>query len=342
MENEKTEKKQKETEIVSRALQKTFDNLDDKTTRLATRETLLAPRDRVVNINGQNLSASELRFHVAQTIENMGKGDTSEIGHAQDLQMMIAHSIENINCETSSSQEYFRWLDDTSDIIKNMNDGYVSEADLQERNDFLNMSHQREAELLVCLSLYANSNNPMAAEQARVIRYKLTKLREMRSAIETTTRDKADQDIPEEEYRRAIPYYKLYKGLARYPFGYEIPDEQKNNLGINHSQDEDINNDQYLFENILNTLLDDMKDEDRLNQMLPRSRLRESLGNRAMLSSSTAASQTPGQMTSDRFNELTGRKSTFNSDKLEELTGRKQTFSIKYASLEAQRGLRRA
>ena len=173
-------KKEKETEIIKRALLATYNNLNERALRQATRETIFAPSNRPVKIGGRKVLASDLRYEVANTIENLSSGKSVE--HAQDLQSMIAQSIENINSETSSSQEYFRWLDETTDILKNMNDGFVTDDDLAKRNEFLDFSHQREAELLVCLGLYQSSKNPEAQEKAKMIRYKLIKLREMRSA----------------------------------------------------------------------------------------------------------------------------------------------------------------
>lgn len=316
----KTQKKQ-ETQIVRNALKKTYKQLDERALEQTTRETMLAPKDRMIPVGGHNISASDLRQKVAQTIENLGSNPEQNLDQAFDLQMMVAHSLESINSETNSSQEYFRWLDDASDIIKNMNDGFVSQSDLDERNEFLEMSHQREAELLVCLSLYANSNSPRAAEQADLIRYKLKKLREMRSAIENTTRDKADVKVPVEEYQIAIPYYKLYKGLSKKPFGFDISSAQKSNLGINHDEDDDITDDRHLYDQMINAMLDDMRQDDYMTDSLTAFYTNEE---------EQKAMQAPD------FKAEQKEKIKYISDKLKELTGRRRTFSVNYALLEAR------
>ena len=309
-------KKEKETEIVKRALLSTYKDLNEKALRQATRETIFAPQDRRIKIGGRNVSASDLRYEVANTIENLGSDKSIE--HAQDLQSMIAQSIENINSETSSSQEYFRWLDETTDILKNMNDGFVTDEDLEKRNEFLDFSHQREAELLVCLGLYQSSKNPEAQEKAKQIRYKLTKLREMRSAIENRTRNQADVEISRTEYEAAIPYYKLYRGLAKLPFGYDIARQQKINLGINHDDDDDLDEDYNYYDNLLNVVLDQMEEED-LNYIAREYQLAHDMAREP-----------------DTFAGNSAPDAQEIADKLQELSGRKNTFRVKYDIVNAR------
>ena len=316
-------KKEKETEIIKRALLSTYKDLNEKAMRQATRETIFAPQDRQVKIGGRNISASDLRYEVANTIENLGSGKSVE--HAQDLQSMIAQSIENINSETSSSQEYFRWLDETTDILKNMNDGFVTEEDLEKRNEFLDFSHQREAELLVCLGLYQSSKNPEAHEKAKQIRYKLAKLREMRSAIENRTRNQADKEISRAEYEAAVPYYKLYRGLAKLPFGYDITRQQKINLNINHDDDDDLDEDFNYYDNLLNAILDQMEEED-INYIAQEYQLAHDLAREPEMHISHAIPDT--QTEQPRTQEI--------ADKLQELSGRKNTFRVKYNIVNAR------
>lgn len=317
--NNENLQKEKETEIVKRALRSTYNDLSEKALRQATRETIFAPQSRMVEIGGRRVSASDLRYQVASTIENLGSSKT--IDEAQDLQMMVAHSMENINSETSSSQEYFRWLDDTTEILKHMNDGFVSEEDLEERNEFLEMSNQREAELMVCLGLYQSSSHPKAQEQAQIIRYKLTKLREMRSAIETRTRNQADVEISRAEYEMAVPYYKLYKGLARLPFGYDVARQQKISLGIDHDNDDDLEEGFNYYDHFLDVILDQMKEEDNMY-----------VAREYQLAHELAHENSQGTSNAGKIQEI--------SDKMKELSGRKNSFLVNYAILNAKRNQR--
>ena len=320
---EETAKKEKEADIIKRALLSTYKDLNEKALRRTTRETVFAPQDRQIKIGGRKISASDLRYEVADTIEKLGNSkNVSEIqenvSHAEDLQSMLAQSMESINSETSSSQEYFRWLDETTDILKNMNDGFVTEEDLEKRNEFLDFSHQREAELLVCLGLYQSSKNPEAQEKAKQIRYKLTKLREMRSAIENRTRNQADKEVSRAEYEAAIPYYKLYRGLAKLPFGYDIAYQKKIQLGINHDDDDDLDEDFNYYDNLLNVILDGMEEEDR-----------DYISREYQLAHDLARQpETPSHFSTNDTQEI--------ADKLQELSGRKNTFRVKYDIVNAK------
>lgn len=106
----------------------------------------------------------------------------------------IAESLENIRCETSSQNEYFSWIDESNKILKQMNDGIVTDDELHERNHFISMSWQRETELLTCLALYEQSDNPMAKKRYNELRIKLVRLRQIRSALMTNTRSSSDQE----------------------------------------------------------------------------------------------------------------------------------------------------
>ncbi len=309
-------KKEKESEIVKRALLMTYHNLNEKKLHQTVRETIFAPGGRQIQIGSRNVSASDLRYEVANTIENLNNHSSireteDSIRHAEDLQSMIAYSIENINSETSSSQEYFRWLDETTDILKNMNDGFVTDEDLAQRNEFLELTHQREAEILVALGLYQSSSHPDAQEKIKALHYKLTKLREMRSAIEHRTRNQADVEVSRSEYEKALPYYKLYRGLAKLPFGYDISRQQKIKLGINHDDDDDLADDFNYYDNLLNVVLDQMEKENyayATQEYQPVHNIRET----------------------SPFSIPNIQKKQEIDDKLRELSGRRNTFRIKY------------
>lgn len=129
------------------------------------------------------------------------------------------------------SREYFRWLDETENIIKHMNDGFVSHEDLSERNEFLEMSYQRETELMVCISLYQNSVFKGAKDKANELTYKLTKLRQMRSMIKQTTKDQADRKVEKSEYEKALEYYRAVRQLKEHDLYWNLPEPVLENMG---------------------------------------------------------------------------------------------------------------
>jgi hypothetical protein len=192
-----------------------------------------------------------------------------------------------------------------------MNDGFVSSNDLDIRNKFLYDTNQREAELMLCLGLLEGSKHPQAEEEAKRLRYKLQKLREMRSAIEITTRNQADVEISRAEYERAIPYFKSFKALQKLPFGYDINREQKEKLGINHDDDPDLQPNYSHYDAMLNDALDEMLQNDSLI--------------------SYREYQLAYDMTREQNEELSDKI----SDKMKKLTGRRNSFRLKYESLDS-------
>ena len=115
---------------------------------------------------------------------------------------------------------------------------------------------------MLCLSLYDSCKSPEARDRAQFTRYKLQKLREMRTAIKFLTRSGQDVETTRSEYDAAIPYYKYFKNLKKLPFGYDMPYEQKVKLGISHDEDEDLQEDYDHYVFLLNEMLDEMKRQD--------------------------------------------------------------------------------
>lgn len=218
-------------DIISRAVQNRF-RVGKEEGDILARQMTLAPKDIKLKVGNQDLRVDEMQHQIAMDV-------------GEDLQFMLADSYEQINSESTSSREYYRWIDETEDIIKHMNDGFVSEGDLRERNDFLDMSYQREMELMVCISLYQNSVFKEAKEKANELSYKLMKLRQMRSMIKQTTKDKADRKVEKNEYEKALEYYRAAKELKEHDLYWNLPENVLQNLGrnayeagINHGYDD--------------------------------------------------------------------------------------------------------
>jgi len=122
----------------------------------------------------------------------------------------IAESLENIRCETSPQNEYFSWIDDSKMIMDHLTDGDISESDLRERDLFIDDSWQRETEILTCLSLYESSNNPLAKQRKDILLIKLLRLRQIRSALNSAVKDKAES-TKENRYKAAMYALALNK-----------------------------------------------------------------------------------------------------------------------------------
>ena len=135
----------------------------------------------------------------------------------------IAESLEGVRCETTSQNEYFNWIDESEQIMKHMTDGKISDYDLHERNAFISMSWQRESELLTCLALYEQSDNPMAKKRHAELMLKLVRLRQLRSAVLVGTQNVSDEHhlTPEQKARlramvKALQEMREYDQLKDY------------------------------------------------------------------------------------------------------------------------------
>lgn len=311
-ENKQVYVQKKQNEIIKCALKETYTNLNERELREITRESVFAPPERKISISGREMTASDLRYETSVSIENSASSRLIDCKY--DMQTELAESIERINSGTNSVEEYFSWLNTTTDILKNMNDGYVSQEDLNNRNKFLDITDQREADLMLCLGLLAGSTNPKALETSKNLQYKLQKLREMRSAIKMATRNQCDVEISRTEYESAIPYYKVFKALQKLPFGYDVAKQQKINLGIYHDDDEEFDEDYNYYVFLVNQALDEMKIEDNYY---------------------VASNQY--QLAYDMAKEKNDVLSDKISDKMQKLTGRRNSFRLKYESLDSSK-----
>ena len=162
----------------------------------------------------------------AMQAESVGKNKTYD-----DFLFNIAESLECVRCETTSQNEYFNWIDESEQIIKHMTDGNISKQDLSERNNFISMSWQRESELLTCLALYEQSDNPLAKKRHAELMLKLVRLRQLRSAVLVGTQNTSDERhlTPEQKERlRAIA--RVLAEMREYD---EIADHH-NEILLNH------------------------------------------------------------------------------------------------------------
>lgn len=128
-----------------------------------------------------------------------------------DLLFSIATSLENTDSGIGTHNEYLEWIDETKEILYNMNDGEITDKDINQREGFVKDSFNREAELMVCIGLYEKSASPEAKQKAAELKYKLLKLREMRSIITQYTKSKTfakvEQERQEEEKKENAETY---------------------------------------------------------------------------------------------------------------------------------------
>ncbi|MCM1323571.1 MAG: hypothetical protein NC218_05370 [Acetobacter sp.] len=220
--------------IIEKHLKKQYPSSPKKENAALSREVIFAPKKYSTEVNGKKTEIATIRENLADFIERENS-EKKFIPYSLDAQ--IADLIENTSCETSSMNEYYRWISATSEIVRNTTDGDVTEQDISERKDFLNMSYDRENEILLCLALYEAAGTENNKEKIEMLKFKLARLREMRSIVSNTT-DRVN--INKDRFHQ-------YCNLCRELLGQEQKNFQNINLKlsdiIHHNDEEDLSDD---------------------------------------------------------------------------------------------------
>ena len=155
---------------------------------------------------------------------------------------MIAKPADmKIDYGASSKSEYFGWIEEGQKIINDMNTNGVTPQELETKYKFLSDFEQREVDLMTCLALYRRCNlaDPEVKKKYDELEQKLVKLREIRSAVQVATPDKADREVsnPVENARRkalALVYTGVLTELATEAKGgmSRLTERQKRDLNI--------------------------------------------------------------------------------------------------------------
>lgn len=221
--------------IVLRNIKKQYPKLSDKETSVLSREIIFAPKNYKTQIDKEELPISEVRENLAEFIERDAAAKNF-IPYSLDTE--IADLIEQSNCETSSMNEYYRWVSATQDILQHTGDGEVTQEDLDERKQFISLSYDREAEILLCLSLYESNPLVQNKEKIALLQFKLARLRELRSIVKNTTAHL--------KHKHKDHIWQLYCEYCQQLSAKDIPINKNLNLNlninidINHGNDEDL------------------------------------------------------------------------------------------------------
>ncbi len=166
-------------ETINKSLTKEFPKLSEDSKYHVTKAMIKMKSDEKININGEDITISDLQFRIAE-------------------------SIETLQSETDSKEQYFAWIDQAEDIISDMNSDGVTAQELETKNNFIESLGQREAELMTCLALYGASKSPKAKERYDFIYLKLQRLRELRSAVKNNTGNEVTNESPQNWLEKAI------------------------------------------------------------------------------------------------------------------------------------------
>ena len=226
--------------LIQKQLKKQYAEMEKSELNALTREIVFAPDNYAAEIDGRTVPIAAVRESLADSIE---RGAEGEIAIPYSLDAEIADMIEKNNCETSSMNEYYRWITATAEIIRNIGDGEITEQDVEERNSFIAHSFDREAEILLCLSLYGNAPTPKNREKINMLQFKLARLREMRSIVRNTSTLVNTREITKEKRDKIRAYYHYCRDLLAQKTNSSPNFNQKLKLYINDYSDEDFDED---------------------------------------------------------------------------------------------------
>lgn len=179
------------------------------------REAILAPSDYTVEFNDFTYTQTEIY---------------SLIGH--DL-------IQSCMSEQTKEKTYIDFIENASNVIKHMNDGYVSDNDFAERTSFLEDTARYEFILFSALAFLKTAREDNALLYGE-LKLNIVRFREINDLIQSYTRDEKNIDISREEFEKAKPIYRMLKSLQNLGYNYNLSTKERSGLGIEHEDDEDL------------------------------------------------------------------------------------------------------
>ncbi len=238
-------------ELLIQKINVLYPNLSETDQNRILIEAVLGANQRLVKIYSEttDIHAADLRFKLAGLLEKPS---------LDDMSLEDAKNARFSNGEISPVDEYFHWLNKTTEVLKCLNDGFITKEDAALRENLLDTLNFRENDLILCLGLYEKNNTAPAMERWRFVRYKLQKLREMRTSIKFLTHREEETRTTRSEYDTAVPYYQYFKKLSQAEFGQDLSKEAKERYGIRigHENDQDLSEDYDHYADIVDALLD--------------------------------------------------------------------------------------
>lgn len=267
-------------------VQNCYPNLDKAAARDVLRELILSPKSDLITVGTEHYTKAEV---------------------IQNLQ----HFLNGENEEKSFDERYHDLLESALKTIKHMNDGYITEEDYKERNNFLDAINKKEFQVFTLLALLESCRFSEDSELIRQLIYKVRSLRELNDLIRLYTKDAVAVNTDVRDYEQAKLIYKMLKSLQSLGYGYTISPKEKENLGISHDDDEDLSED-YSFDNWLKRMM--------LLQLRRETRTADALNSNnlsAMFSSNIGKSSTLFDNIGGRITELRGalQKRRFDSNR---------------------------
>ena len=188
------------------------------------RELILSPKEDNIIIKNEELTKISVVDYLSQFFDDSNQ--------------------EDIN------YRYKKLLDNALNIIKHMNDGYITKEDFKERNALLDYITNKEFQLYFLIALLTEFIPDQINNQINNIIFKITQFRELNDLISKYTKDEFETETNKEEYEKAKVIYKILKSLQTLGYGYTLSQKEKENMGINHHNDDDLTTDFDYFSQI--------------------------------------------------------------------------------------------
>ena len=205
-----------------------FSEVGYDNSRTILRELILAPSDYVVEFNDSTYNKQQMAEMVAQEL--------------------IAQCVEGTPQETFNTT-----IEKVADIIKHMNDGYITHADYAERNNFLSKAAHDE---FLLFTAYAFRQTIQDADERKLQELKLNiiRYREFQDLITEYTRDEEEVETNRDDFEMARPIYKMLKSLQTLGYDYNFSPKERAGLGIDHEDDDDLTDD-FNYDNWLKRIM---------------------------------------------------------------------------------------
>ena len=210
------------------ATEKCFPNISRENAQTILREVILAPDDYTVEFN------------------------TASYDKPQIMEM-LAHRLFISGITESPEQTYHDVIERAAEIMKHMNDGYITDEDYEERQTFIDQTDCREFTLFVAYSLMKTALSDDETRMAEIM-LNIVRLREIRDLITNFTRDEKGITTDREEFERAKPIYKMLKSLQSLGYDYNFSPKERESLGIDHEDDDDLT-ERFKYENWLKRIM---------------------------------------------------------------------------------------
>lgn len=232
--------------LIKRYLKKQYPHLGEREMRTLCRMVIFAEETDEVDIPEVPKKIAEVRKLLANFIESEASVK-SFIPYS--LNAEIADLIEDSTSESSSLNEYYRWIHVVMDILEHTSDGVVTRDDAAERRIFISMSYDREAELMLCLALYQGVGDKELQDKINFLMFKLEKLRELRNIVFKASRTIASQKRGGKDQLRQ--YYEYCQMLLQQ----NMRDISKFRLKLklkkyDNTNDEDFEDDVFFLEHL--------------------------------------------------------------------------------------------